>query len=458
MQESKISVKSADLIQNSRSHVMKNKIDKSIEALLLILLISLFSCATTPEIQSGSGRRIIDMGSYSVEVPPGEGWKFELAREKGMVKFLKKIATEERGVSIQVFQNKISPDIWHLSEEQVANDFRNGEEKAMIEEGVKKSVYTLEDVNKEISTIGEKKVYSMSYKKRMRIGNKPYREVAVLYLYFPDNFKETHAFYCFLFADLHTDIGADKIDLQPVFAVINSLKITSQISNKPNLNNELFKAVAEGNIVKVKGLLEKGADANSGDNTGTVLMLAALKGYREIAKLLIEKGASVNATGKDGLTPLMRACASKHVDTVSVLLEAGANVNAKAKGGTTSLMFAAWYGPKETVEKLLAKGADINAKTDTSNTALDFALEQRQFGIAKTLIAAGVDVNSKGNRGRTCLMGEAYRGNADMVKLLLRAGANVNEKDSDGLTALKWAEKGGHKRIIQMLKEAGAKD
>jgi len=431
--------------------------DKSIEAALLVLLISLFSCATTPEIQSGNGRRIIDMGSYSVEVPPGEGWKFELAKEKGMVTFLKTIVAQESGVSILVFQNKINPDIWHLSEEQVADDFRNSEEKIMIEEGVKKGVYTLEDVKKELITIGEKKVYSMSYRKGMRIANKSYREVAILYLYFPDNFKETHAFYCFLFSNLHTDQSGENFELQAVFSVINSLKITSRIPSKRSLNNELFKAAAEGNIPRVKDLLDKGADPNSGDNTGTVLMLAALKGYSEIAKTLIDKGAIVNATAKDGLTALMRASTSKNVETVNVLLAAGADVNAKTNEGFTALMFASGYGPGDVVEKLLAKGGNINAKNNAGNTALDFALELRQFDITKILIAAGVDVNSKGNRGRTCLMGEAYRGNADMVKLLLKAGANVNEKDNDGLTALRWAEKGGHKEIIQLLREAEAK-
>jgi ankyrin repeat protein len=76
---------------------------------------------------------------------------------------------------------------------------------------------------------------------------------------------------------------------------------------------ELFKAAEDGNINKVKSLLNpkllgiiKPVDVNIAREDGwTLLMAAACKGHRDIVNLLMEKGASVDAKTDDCFTPLM---------------------------------------------------------------------------------------------------------------------------------------------------------
>jgi ankyrin repeat protein len=74
---------------------------------------------------------------------------------------------------------------------------------------------------------------------------------------------------------------------------------------KNNLAKELFKAVKERDVEKVRVILAKGVDPDVRDSRGrTPLMIAAYFGYPDIARILLEKGADVNARDNKGRTPL----------------------------------------------------------------------------------------------------------------------------------------------------------
>jgi len=55
----------------------------------------------------------------------------------------------------------------------------------------------------------------------------------------------------------------------------------------------LVNACREGNTVRLKALVEAGAEVNVTNHEGwTPLMIAALKGHLEIARILVAKGAA----------------------------------------------------------------------------------------------------------------------------------------------------------------------
>ncbi len=85
-------------------------------------------------------------------------------------------------------------------------------------------------------------------------------------------------------------------------------------------------------------LIAKGANVNALANIGffdgyTPLHGAAESGQEGIARVLIEHGANINAASPTGMfvgyTPLHGAAKGGHSDVVSLLLESGAKVNAK---------------------------------------------------------------------------------------------------------------------------------
>ena len=69
-------------------------------------------------------------------------------------------------------------------------------------------------------------------------------------------------------------------------------------------------------------------------------MDAAGRGHADVAKLLLDKGADVNAKTGKGKTALMMAAENGHADIVHALLGKGADVNAKTSNGWTALLLA----------------------------------------------------------------------------------------------------------------------
>ncbi|AUZ06096.1 ankyrin repeat-containing protein [Vitreoscilla sp. C1] len=90
--------------------------------------------------------------------------------------------------------------------------------------------------------------------------------------------------------------------------------------------------LAHEDVVRV--LLEKGADVQAANGLGqTPLMIAAANGQATMAKLLLDHGAAVDVQDASGRTPFILAAMSNHTDVMEVLLSDGANIHhADAEG------------------------------------------------------------------------------------------------------------------------------
>ncbi|MCA9175060.1 MAG: ankyrin repeat domain-containing protein [Planctomycetales bacterium] len=138
-------------------------------------------------------------------------------------------------------------------------------------------------------------------------------------------------------------------------------------------NSPLALAVRNGHTAAVKVLLEFGANPNEyGIYSLTPLANAAERGQLEIVRHLLAHGANVHAA-PDAYTALMRACIGGHAEIAKLLLEAGADINAKHDDGQLPLHFAAKRGSAACVALLLKHGADLSAKAYGKDTPLDYA-------------------------------------------------------------------------------------
>jgi ankyrin repeat protein len=142
---------------------------------------------------------------------------------------------------------------------------------------------------------------------------------------------------------------------------------------------DVFAAAAVGRTERLAEILDDdpaAVDAVAVDGFRP-LQLAAFFGQLDAARLLLERGAPVDAlSGNDArLRALHSAVAGRHPEIVALLLEAGADPGPRQGGGFTPLMAAALHGDEPIVHALLAAGADVAAHSDDGRDAAALADE-----------------------------------------------------------------------------------
>ncbi|KAI9777066.1 MAG: hypothetical protein M1839_009117 [Geoglossum umbratile] len=177
------------------------------------------------------------------------------------------------------------------------------------------------------------------------------------------------------------------------------------------------------------------------------LPLAASFGLAETVKLLLEKGADIEAEDSSGQRALHTAAFFEHSEVVKVLLDNGVDIEARDSSSRTALHRASFPGRIEVVRLLLENGVDIEAKDSNSRTALHIAAVIGHDNVVQLLLDKGADIESRDCTGKTVLIAAARNaksGNSEVVQLLLERGADPEAKDSTGQTALDWAIKRQH--------------
>ena len=235
---------------------------------------------------------------------------------------------------------------------------------------------------------------------------------------------------------------------------------------------KFYSAIRDNNLAQLKTLLDSKAAANVTDDRGlTPLMYAAEVGSLDAMRLLIDRGADVNAQNAFGSTALMWSAADPA--KVRLLLDHGAQVNLVAKSGRTALIVAAFTNPSaEVVRLLLAKGAKVDVMDRLHVTPLNAATFGNDTATVRLLLDAGADIDAPDTFiGLTPLMNAAGNRNLEAVKLLMAKGANVNAvSKTEGLpkiqtgtvefggwTPLLMAAAFGPPEAVKTLLDAGAK-
>ncbi len=108
----------------------------------------------------------------------------------------------------------------------------------------------------------------------------------------------------------------------------------------------------------------------------SALHFASFGGQREIAALLLDKGADIQLRAKTQFenTPLQVALLTAQTEVVQLLISRGADVNLTQAEGITALHEAAQTNSKQLIAILLDAGANVNAAGAKGETPLDIAL------------------------------------------------------------------------------------
>ena len=216
-----------------------------------------------------------------------------------------------------------------------------------------------------------------------------------------------------------------------LFSAITLLTTTNSLTSHAISPKDLFNTIQKGNVEEVNSLIKEIKEKRPEDlkkfvnsineNGDNPLSFAAKKNQTEIARILLENGADVNAGSPNhGTTPIMYAVMGKNDTLFKMLLEKGADITISDKLGHNLFMFATNYSNNTAINFILQKAKDIYK---------DKPVELKKF------------INSRDdNNGKsTSLMLAAASGSLSAVNAVLENGANIEAKNEHNQNALMFA-------------------
>lgn len=217
------------------------------------------------------------------------------------------------------------------------------------------------------------------------------------------------------------------------FLVEHGADITAK---NPQGEQPLHLAASSGNLAAVSYLLEKGADANASvvsekdqyyHNKWRPLHFSAnpqlddpsgdaARVYQDITRLLISKGADVNAIDSEGNTPLHLVSCE---EVARVLVEKGAKVDTPNLQEEQPIHRAAVKGDVAIIRLLLEHGAGLSPKDHEGRTPLDVAAFWSKTEAMTFFLAKGVKPTDQ------TLISSLYFGELGNLPLLRKYGAKI---------------------------------
>lgn len=172
----------------------------------------------------------------------------------------------------------------------------------------------------------------------------------------------------------------------------------------------LTTAASSGHLEMVRFLVESGADVHAQIYDGRkAFNLAVTNGHKRVAEYLLSIGNKPNESGSSGYSPLMIAAENNFYDLAKLLIQQGADINAVHPGpgiyvalrGWTPLVFAVRAGYVRMTKLLIQSGADVNhvvaagqkynGEVLPERRVIDFAAGKRAESVLKLLREAGAE-------------------------------------------------------------------
>lgn len=212
---------------------------------------------------------------------------------------------------------------------------------------------------------------------------------------------------------------------------------------------------------------ESSARGSGASGTGDdELIVAAAAGDLAAVRARLAAGASVRAVDGERRTALVRAAYGAHLEVASVLIDAGADVNAQDISRQSAYLIAtSEIGERAGLALLqltLARGGDVASLDSYNGTGLIRAADRGFLSIVELLLETSIDKNHVNRLGWTALLEAIILGRGDaahvaVVRALVARGADVNLADASGVTPLAHARSRGHAEMVVILETAGAR-
>uniref|UniRef100_A0A8C9F3C8 Ankyrin 3 n=1 Tax=Pavo cristatus TaxID=9049 RepID=A0A8C9F3C8_PAVCR len=219
----------------------------------------------------------------------------------------------------------------------------------------------------------------------------------------------------------------------------------------------LHVASKRGNANMVKLLLDRGAKIDAKTRDGlTPLHCGARSGHEQVVEMLLDRGAPILSKTKNGLSPLHMATQGDHLNCVQLLIQHNVPVDDVTNDYLTALHVAAHCGHYKVAKVLLDKKANPNAKALNGFTPLHIACKKNRIKVMELLLKHGASIQAVTESGLTPIHVAAFMGHVNIVSQLMHHGASPNTTNVRGETALHMAARAGQTEVVRYLVQNGA--
>lgn len=208
-------------------------------------------------------------------------------------------------------------------------------------------------------------------------------------------------------------------------------------------------AASQGLVDMARLLLDRGANVDARDHRGrTPLWEAIERDDMKMTRFLLTNGADVNAQDHRGCTPLWEAIQRNSLGMVKFLLDNGADPNITDVHGDAALGWAI------TIARV--KKSPLNTKGMSDKTQRSIAAPTANEALVQLLIDNGACRDLRNEKGWTPLWGAAACGYDSAIRTLLCEDVDIDAKYGFGRTLLWVAVEAGHKSTVKLLLDRGA--
>lgn len=252
-------------------------------------------------------------------------------------------------------------------------------------------------------------------------------------------------------------------------------------------------AIKDQHVDMCNLLVHYNVDTNLKDNRNMTALHAAveLENIQLVSSVLRIRSTNVNAKTDFDHTALHKASQMNNCEIAKALLDRGASIEAKDKEGHTAVSISKLYSqnevfdllnnskeviessklgrkkkPENIIKKLISKGASVNATDGAGMSPLCHAIVYDNGPLVRFLLKSDADCFVKTKLNQTPLHLTALHNNFNMCQAIIEASIKqldlnellgyINSKDFDGNTAVHFTALIGNSSLLLLLLKKGA--
>lgn len=190
--------------------------------------------------------------------------------------------------------------------------------------------------------------------------------------------------------------------------------------------------------------------------TATPLHVACGNGCSDVTSMLLDLGVNIECREEwTRATPMIFASKAGHLDVARLLVQRKANLEAQDHGKETPLISASKAGHLDVVRLLVQHKASLEAQDQHKETPLISASKAGHLNVVQFLVEHNADLEAQAILGYTPLRMATKHNHIFVVQLLLQHHAQIEYLSGLWVSAFNTACARGHQKIAKLMLDSG---